>query len=36
MHERYLFPVVALAVLAFIYWQDKRLWLLAGGFSLTV
>lgn len=36
MHERYLFPVVALAALAFIYWQDKRLWLLAGGFSLTV
>lgn len=36
MHERYLFPAIALAILAFIYLQDKRLLILAGGFSLTV
>lgn len=35
MHERYLFPAVALAVLSCIYLKDKRLLLLAGGFSLT-
>ncbi|MDP4115813.1 MAG: hypothetical protein Q8903_06740 [Bacteroidota bacterium] len=36
MHERYLFPAVALAIIAFIYLKDKRLLFLAGGFSLTV
>jgi Gpi18-like mannosyltransferase len=36
MHERYLFPAVALAILAFIYLKDKRLLLLGAGFSATV
>ncbi len=36
MHERYLFPVVALAIIAYIYLKDKRFILLAGGFSITV
>lgn len=36
MHERYLFPAVALAILAFIYLRDKRLLLLSAGFSATV
>lgn len=36
MHERYLFPSVALGVLAFVYHKDKRLLLLTAGFSLTV
>ncbi|MDQ7097165.1 hypothetical protein REC12_26560 [Desulfosporosinus sp. PR] len=35
MHERYLFPAVALAMLAWIYLQDKRIILLAAGFSVT-
>jgi Gpi18-like mannosyltransferase len=35
MHERYLFPAVALAILAFIYLKDKRFFLLAIGFSIT-
>lgn len=35
MHERYLFPAVALSILAFIYLKDKRLLLLGGGFSVT-
>jgi Gpi18-like mannosyltransferase len=35
MHERYLFPAVALAVLAFIYLKDRRLMVLAAGFSIT-
>lgn len=35
MHERYLFPAVALAILAFIYLKDRRYLLLAAGFSLT-
>ncbi|AET69082.1 putative integral membrane protein [Desulfosporosinus orientis DSM 765] len=35
MHERYLFPAVALAILAYIYLRDKRLLLLAAGFSTT-
>lgn len=35
MHERYLFPAVALAVLAFIYMKDKRFFILAIGFSIT-
>ncbi|MDK2816076.1 MAG: hypothetical protein PWR22_705 [Moorella sp. (in: firmicutes)] len=36
MHERYLFPAAALAILAFIYLRDKRLLLLAAGFSATI
>ena len=35
MHERYLFPVVALAILAFINLKDRRFIVLAIGFSLT-
>lgn len=35
MHERYLFPAVALALLAYIYLRDNRLTLLALGFSIT-
>ncbi|MFX4262805.1 hypothetical protein ACOBQJ_11440 [Pelotomaculum propionicicum] len=35
-YERYLFPAVALAILAFIYLKDKRLLLLSAGFSATV
>jgi Gpi18-like mannosyltransferase len=35
MHERYLFPAVALAVLAFIYIKDRRFFVLAIGFSIT-
>lgn len=35
IHERYLFPAVALSILAFIYLRDKRLLLLAAGFSAT-
>jgi len=36
MHERYLFPAIALVILAFIYLRDKRLLLLSAGFSSTV
>lgn len=36
MHERYLFPAVALALLAYIYLRDRRFLLLAIGFSLTI
>jgi len=36
IHERYLFPAVALSILAFIYLRDKRLLLLSAGFSSTV
>jgi len=36
MHERYLFPAVALSILAFIYLKDKRLLVLSAGFSTTV
>lgn len=36
MHERYLFPAVALSILSFIYLRDKRLLLLGAGFSCTV
>nr|WP_148228106.1 hypothetical protein [Syntrophobotulus glycolicus] len=35
MHERYLFPAIALAVFAWIYLKDKRLFFLAGGVSVT-
>lgn len=36
MHERYLFPAVALSILTFIYLRDRRLLLLATGFSSTI
>jgi Gpi18-like mannosyltransferase len=36
MHERYLFPAVALTILTYIYFRDKRLLLLSAGFSATV
>ncbi|HWQ41666.1 MAG TPA: hypothetical protein VN456_06475 [Desulfosporosinus sp.] len=36
MHERYLFPAVALSILTFIYLRDKRLLLLTAGFSTTI
>lgn len=36
MHERYLFPAAALAILAFIYLRDKRFLLLCLGFSTTI
>jgi len=36
MHERYMFPAVALAILTFIYLKDKRLMFLATGFSCTI
>ncbi len=35
MHERYLFPAVALSILAFIYLKDKRFFILSIGFSIT-
>lgn len=35
MHERYLFPAVALSILAFIYLQDRRFFILSIGFSIT-
>lgn len=35
MHERYLFPAVALSLLALIYLKDKRFFILALGFSIT-
>jgi Gpi18-like mannosyltransferase len=36
MHERYLFPAAALALLAFAQWRDKRFLWLSFGFSLTI
>ncbi|AIQ15000.1 hypothetical protein PDUR_26350 [Paenibacillus durus] len=36
MHERYLFPAAALALLACVYFQDKRLLWMAFGFSATI
>lgn len=36
MHERYLFPAAALALLAYTYWRDKRLLWLVFGFSTTI
>ncbi|MDP4144725.1 MAG: glycosyltransferase family 39 protein [Bacillota bacterium] len=36
MHERYLFPAAALAILAFIYLRDKRILLFVTGFSATI
>lgn len=35
MHERYLFPAIALSILSFIYLKDKRILLLTVGFSIT-
>ncbi|MDE4542844.1 glycosyltransferase family 39 protein [Thermoanaerobacterium sp. R66] len=35
MHERYLFPAVALAILTFLYVKDMRLFGLFAGFSVT-
>lgn len=35
MHERYLFPAVALAILSFIYLEDKLLLLISLGLSIT-
>ena len=35
MHERYLFPAVALSILAFIYLKDRRFFIMAIGFSIT-
>lgn len=36
MHERYLFPAVALSMLAFIYLKDIRLLFISMGYSITV
>lgn len=36
MHERYLYPVLALLLLAFIYIKDKRLLYLFAAFTLTI
>lgn len=35
MHERYLFPAVALSILGLIYLKDKRFFILSLGFSIT-
>ncbi|MGJ7045387.1 hypothetical protein [Thermoanaerobacterium thermosulfurigenes] len=35
MHERYLFPAVTLAIIAFLYVKDMRLFGLFAGFSIT-
>ena len=35
MHERYIYPTVALSILTYIYIKDKRLILLSIGLSLT-
>ncbi|MFA6309459.1 MAG: glycosyltransferase family 39 protein [Clostridia bacterium] len=36
MHERYMFPVVALLIMAFIYIKDKRIFVLMLGFGITI
>ncbi|MFD1776862.1 dolichyl pyrophosphate Man9GlcNAc2 alpha-1,3-glucosyltransferase [Paenibacillus rhizophilus] len=36
MHERYLFPAAALALLAYAYFKDKRLLWMAFGYSATI
>lgn len=36
MHERYLFPALALSIITFIYLKDKRLLLVAAGLSSTI
>lgn len=35
MHERYLFPAIAMAIFAFIYLKDRNYLVFAGGFSIT-
>lgn len=35
MHERYMFPVIALSLMAFIYVKDKRILYVFLGFSIT-
>lgn len=36
MHERYLFPALALSLFSFIYLGDKRFIFMAGGFSVSI
>ena len=36
MHERYVFPALALLVIAYVYTEDARLPLLYAGFSITL
>jgi Gpi18-like mannosyltransferase len=36
LHERYLFPAAALALLAYMYLRDKRFLWLSASFSLTI
>lgn len=36
MHERYLFPALALSLFAFIYLGDKRFLYMSGGFSVSI
>ncbi len=36
MHERYMFPVIALLLLAIMYVKDKKLLILFAGFNLTI
>ncbi len=35
MHERYMFPILMLLLLAAILYHDKRLWAIFGGYSVT-
>ncbi|BCG61510.1 glycosyltransferase family 39 protein [Paenibacillus sp. URB8-2] len=36
MHERYLFPAAALALLAYVYFKDRRLLWMSFGYSATI
>lgn len=36
MHERYMFTAIAISILAYIYYKDKRLLILAALFTLTI
>lgn len=36
MHERYLFPALILILIAFIYYDDKRLYIAFSGFSVSM
>lgn len=36
MHERYLYPVIALSIILLLYFRDKRFYLIFTGFSITV
>ncbi|MEN6390683.1 MAG: hypothetical protein ABFD04_09730 [Syntrophomonas sp.] len=36
MHERYLFPALALSLFTFIYLGDRRFLFMAGGFSVSI